>query len=41
MEYRALLDGCDREYDYRMAWITCVEQMQFTDVSEAGASNSA
>ena len=35
------MDRWDREYDYRMACITCVEQMQFTDVSEAGASNSA
>lgn len=41
MEYRAPLDHCDRERDYRIAWITCVEQMQFTGVSGAGASNSA
>ena len=41
MEYRAPLGHCDREHDYRIAWMTCVEQIQFTGVFGASVSNSA
>ena len=41
IEYNAPFERCDREDDYRMAWTTFAERMQFTGVSGAGASNSA